>query len=80
MRGMMADRTTKMLLLAIAVGLWANVASSWLRPVPVQAQGSSQEALAFIDYWKLAEAQRERGVDEGAIRTLLLAHIAGNTR
>ena len=33
----MADRTMKLLLLAIAVGLWVNVASQWFRPVPVQA-------------------------------------------
>ena len=28
----MADRTTRLLLLAIAVGLWMNVASQWLLP------------------------------------------------
>ena len=33
----MVDRTTKILLLAIAVGLWMNVASQWLRPVAVHA-------------------------------------------
>ena len=33
----MADRTTKLLLLAIAVGLGMNVASQWLRPVPAHA-------------------------------------------
>ena len=34
----MVDRTTKALLLAIAVGLWANAITTWLGPVPVQAQ------------------------------------------
>lgn len=38
----MRDRTTKALLLAIALGLWANVALDWVRPVAVQASGSSQ--------------------------------------
>ena len=33
----MIDRTTKLLLLAIAVGLWMNVGSQWLRPVSVHA-------------------------------------------
>jgi hypothetical protein len=33
----MADRTTKLLLLAIAVGLWMNVVGQLLRPAPVQA-------------------------------------------
>ena len=33
----MADRTTKALLLAIAIGLWANLALQW-GPVPVRAQ------------------------------------------
>ena len=36
----MADRTTKALLLAIAIGLWVGVVSEWVRPVPVQAQGA----------------------------------------
>ena len=33
----MVDRTTKALLLAIALGLWMNVVGPWVRPVPVQA-------------------------------------------
>ena len=41
------DRTTKALLLAIAVGLWANVLSGWLQPVSASAQGlSSLESIA----------------------------------
>ena len=34
----MTDRTTKVLLLAIAVGLWAHLGTEWFRPVVVQAQ------------------------------------------
>lgn len=34
----MTDRTTKALLLAIAVGLRANLAAHWLTPVPVRAR------------------------------------------
>ena len=34
----MVDRTTKALLLAIAIGLWLNVAGDWIRPAVVQAQ------------------------------------------
>ena len=48
----MIDRTTKVLLLAIAVGLWMNVASTWLQPVPVQAeaaQGMSEYYLQSIE-------------------------------
>ena len=33
----MIDRTTKLLLHAIAIGLWMNVGSQWLRPVSVHA-------------------------------------------
>jgi hypothetical protein len=33
----MTDRTTKLLLLAIAIGLWLNAAASFLRPVTVRA-------------------------------------------
>lgn len=39
---MTTDRTTKALLLAIALGLWTNVASDWLRPVTVQAREQSE--------------------------------------
>lgn len=37
---MTTDRTTKALLLAIALGLWANVAGDWLKPVVVEAQSN----------------------------------------
>ena len=36
----MTDKSTKVLLLVIAVGLWANLAAQWFTPTPVQAQGS----------------------------------------
>ena len=74
----MADRTTKVLLLAVA--LWMNVVGAWLRPAAVQAQGSAQAGLAFVDYWQLVEQQREQGVAVEDIQVLLLSHIAGNTR
>ena len=43
----MADRTTKLLLLAIAVGLWMNVVGQWVRPVPLQA---ADEIIRSQDY------------------------------
>jgi hypothetical protein len=33
----MADQTTKILLLAIAIGLWTNLAVLWMRPVSIAA-------------------------------------------
>ena len=39
----MADRTTKLLLLTIAVGLWMNVVASWTPAVPVQAGNEATE-------------------------------------
>jgi hypothetical protein len=45
----MIDRTTKTLLLAIAVGLWLHVASDWLRPTPVQAQRGDTSLLLLSD-------------------------------
>lgn len=42
---MTTDRTTKALLLAIALGLWANVAGDWLKPVAVQAQSSELSSI-----------------------------------
>ena len=50
----MADRTMKLLLLAIAVGLWMNVVASWTQAVPVEArsevaeQAGSWEDTSFI--------------------------------
>lgn len=35
---MTTDNTTKALLLAIALGLWANVATNWVRPTVAHAQ------------------------------------------
>jgi hypothetical protein len=35
---MVADRTTKVLLVLIAVGIWANLATPFLRPNPTVAQ------------------------------------------
>ena len=75
----MTDRTTKTLLLAIALGLWANLLGSWLQPSPAHAQATSRQALAFVDYWKLVQEQRQQKVGVNDIQTLLLAHIAGNT-
>ena len=37
----MVDRTTKALLLAIALALWMNVVGPWVRPVPIQAAAQS---------------------------------------
>lgn len=34
----MVDRTTKGLLLLVALGLWANLVGDWLRPVAIHAQ------------------------------------------
>lgn len=43
----MMDRTTKALLLAIAVGLWLHVVQDWITPVPAQAQSQFGEMTAF---------------------------------
>jgi len=37
----MTDRPTKALLLAIAIGLWANVATQWLQPKILHAQDTA---------------------------------------
>ena len=46
----MIDRTTKLLLLAIAAGLWMNVASQWLRPIPVHAAGEVEQTQSIERY------------------------------
>jgi hypothetical protein len=43
---MITDRTMKTLLFVIALGLWVNVVSTWMRPTPVLAQ--NEVALAEI--------------------------------
>ena len=47
----MVDRTTKLLLLAIAVGLWMNVATPWLRPVPVHAEVETAQDVSGIEMY-----------------------------
>ncbi len=37
---MNTDKLTKLLLAAIAFGLWANVITSWLKPIPAFADAS----------------------------------------
>ena len=45
----MADRTTKLLLAAIAAGLWANVFVPALRPVKAVAQYEADHILRVMD-------------------------------
>ena len=55
----MADRTTKLLLLAIAVGLWANIASQWS---PVQAQDRQmRQILSAVQDIERAVGRIQRG-------------------
>ncbi|SEF12823.1 hypothetical protein SAMN05444161_8832 [Rhizobiales bacterium GAS191] len=42
----MIDRSTKILLTAIAVGLWANLAVGFFRPAPAIAQVSELSGIA----------------------------------
>jgi hypothetical protein len=42
------DRTTKILLAAIAIGLWANIAAFFLQPLKANAQGA-ESILRSID-------------------------------
>lgn len=55
----MADRTTKFLLAAIALGLWANVAGEWLKPVPVSA--SEQDVAITLSTIEQRVSQIARG-------------------
>ena len=76
----MVDRTTKALLLAIALGLWANFVGTWMRAVPVEAaQASNRKALAFVDYAQLVDEKEKQNWSASDIQILLLTHIAGNT-
>jgi hypothetical protein len=59
----MMDRTTKVLLAAVAFGLWANVAVTLLKPVAVNAQGMPDLSLSMIQ----AELSRI-GTDLGKIQ------------
>lgn len=43
----MTDRTTKVILGFIAVGLWANVIGAAVRPAPVTAQTEHEVNLAY---------------------------------
>ncbi len=51
---MTTNRTIRALLLAIALGLWANVAANWVRPVILEAQGTPDRRSLFIgeqEFW-----------------------------
>ena len=61
----MINRTTKALLLAIAVGLWMNVASTWLQPVPVQAEAVAQSSR---DYRSMVSSLNSIESDLGRIQ------------
>ena len=72
----MTDRTTKALLAAIAVGLWANIAGDWLKPEPVHAQDTrTLRELETIGERTLRELETigeslrsiERELENGAI-------------
>jgi hypothetical protein len=56
----MKDRTTKALLLAIAIGLWANVLTAFLRPEPVKAQGVA-DLLSVAQSLELQVSRISRG-------------------
>ena len=43
----MVDKTTKALLLAIAIGLWANIAAQWTNPVQAQDIGTTQMVIGL---------------------------------
>lgn len=45
----MVDRTTKILLASIALGLWANLLMPSLRPIAALAQYESDHILRSID-------------------------------
>jgi hypothetical protein len=79
MEAEMADRTTKTLLLAVALGLWANAMSAWMYPAPAHAAQPRSQNLAFVDYWQLVQEKRAENVSSGDIQILLLTHIAANT-
>ena len=61
----MTDRITKALLLAVAVGLWANVGTEWLKPVSVQASGTESQEISSSD--RTFRRAVERVVEECSI-------------
>ena len=61
----MTDKTTKVLLAAIAVGLWANIAGDWLKPEPVHAQDT--RTLRELETIGQSLRSIERVLENGAI-------------
>ena len=61
----MTDRTTKALLAAIALGLWANIAGDWLKPQPVHAQDT--RTLRELETIGQSLRSIERELETGAI-------------
>lgn len=64
----MTDKTTKTLLLAIAIGLWANLVTTWLRPAPLEAQSPKSDVIALSE---IATHTRDISVDTASMRVSL---------
>jgi hypothetical protein len=66
----MTDRTVKLTLILICIGLWLNLFDSWLRPLPAAAQSSSADIIQYkiglidlaIDRMRADVSKIERGV------------------
>ena len=56
----MIDRTTKALVFAIAVGLWMNVASTWLQPVPVRAEAAASQTYLMERFLRSIDGELGR--------------------
>ena len=69
------DRTAKIFLFVIAVGIWVNVA--WR---PTSPQPGAGPMVSLADYLQLIDEQRKQGKTEAEVQTVLLAHVAAHTR
>lgn len=67
----MTDRTTKALLAAIALGLWAHLGSDWLRPTPVHAQATLSQILGDPQLAKIEGHLRNISSDTGGMKGTL---------
>lgn len=76
---MTTDRTTKTLLLAIALGLWTQIAGVWLRPTPVQAQAQAPRRDELSSIIALSEIERHTKNIEHDMSSMMLLQTNGAT-
>lgn len=67
---MKTDRTTKVLLLLVAIGLWLNLLVPVLRPIKVSADSSGVETYLVLILGEISQIKRDISATKDDIRKI----------